>query len=162
MKRDFLGAAAMFAIVTLIIVGVTTCARGAAEPEWPKWCTMVCMAEVADGAENSEADKPSDKRCTGVCSSKKEACEMMVTIAPKHRLRTTGCEKWWGDRSELPAWLAPAQFRSLTPPASAPIVPATTCPAGTEMYFSRCRDDCRLGPCLRKRLASRSTERCTR
>jgi hypothetical protein len=55
--------------------------------------------------------------------------------------------------SELPAWLAPAQYQSPTPPASAPIVPATTCPPNTEMHFSRCRPDCRFGPCLRKRLA---------
>jgi hypothetical protein len=59
----------------------------------------------------------------------------------------------WFVIGELPAWLAPAQYESITPPASAPIVPATTCPPGTEMYFSRCRPDCRFGPCLRRRVA---------
>jgi hypothetical protein len=58
-----------------------------------------------------------------------------------------------------PSWLKPAQYQSISPPASAPIVPATTCPPNQELYFSRCRDDCRFSVCMRRRLAEAQPQR---
>jgi hypothetical protein len=55
--------------------------------------------------------------------------------------------------SELPAWLAPAQYQSHVPPAFAPIVPAKQCGPGLENFRGSCLPDCRVGLCLRKRVA---------
>jgi hypothetical protein len=61
--------------------------------------------------------------------------------------------------SELPAWLGPAQFPSISPPSNIKIiVPGPkTCPPGLEVsgpgFGSRCVPNCAQGPCARKRLA---------
>jgi hypothetical protein len=55
--------------------------------------------------------------------------------------------------AELPWWIPPAQWTSPVPPLAQPIIPATSCPPGTELYLTKCRSDCRFGPCMRKRLA---------
>jgi hypothetical protein len=53
--------------------------------------------------------------------------------------------------AELPWWIPHDAQRWV--PAPQPIVPVTTCPAGTEPHFGQCRNDCRFGPCGRKRIA---------
>jgi hypothetical protein len=57
--------------------------------------------------------------------------------------------------AEDPWWLRGAQYQSPIPlaPTVQPIVPTTTCPPNQEMYFSKCRNDCRYGPWYRKRIA---------
>jgi hypothetical protein len=55
--------------------------------------------------------------------------------------------------SELPAWLAPAQYQSHVPPASAPIVPAKGCGPGLEVFRGNCLPDCRIGLCMRRSVA---------
>jgi hypothetical protein len=53
--------------------------------------------------------------------------------------------------SELPWWI-PRDAQQWEHAPQVPIVP-TTCRAGLEVYFGKCRPDCRFGPCGRRRIA---------
>jgi hypothetical protein len=61
------------------------------------------------------------------------------------------CRGWFA--AELPWWIPREAQQWEYAPQVQPIVPSTTCPLNTEMYFGRCRNDCRFAPCGRKRLA---------